>query len=336
MSEYKFYIKGIHCKSCKIIVEDILSKDKNIKKISVDLINERIVIETDREENAEKLKDYCSDILKRYGYELFMEKQKEKNKKEEIYTAFAIGIFALSLFFYLQKSEILNLGLDEGFNLWTAFLLGIIASLSSCLAIVGGLVLSLSAKVSQDINSPKPLFSFHLGRLLSFSVFGGILGAIGSAIAINYEISAILGIFSALIMIILGVNLLGLFSSAKRFQLILPRYALDRIKKIERGSIAPLLVGAGTFFLPCGFTQSMQLMALSSGSFWQGSLIMTIFAVGTLPVLWIISFSSFKFAHTDKASLFFKTAGVIVIGLGVFAFLSGLASLGIIRPLFNI
>ncbi len=29
----------------------------------------------------------------------------------------------------------------------------------------------------------------------------------------------------------------------------------------------PIIVGVGTFFLPCGFTQSMQIAALSSGSF---------------------------------------------------------------------
>jgi len=45
------------------------------------------------------------------------------------------------------------------------------------------------------------------------------------------------------------------------------------------------VVGALTFLLPCGFTQSMQLLALQSGSMWQGMLIMTAFALGTLPVL---------------------------------------------------
>ncbi|MBW6440841.1 sulfite exporter TauE/SafE family protein [Patescibacteria group bacterium] len=334
MPKHKFFISGIHCKSCKIIVENILSEDKDVKMISVNMKSEDVIIETDRTESLEEMGEHWSEILKEYGYKLSSER--EKDKKGKIYTAFAIGISVLTLFFYLQKSGFLNLGLGEEFNLWTALFLGVIASLSSCLAIVGGLLLSLSAKVSQDINFLKPIYSFHIGRLFGFLFFGGLLGIIGSAVAVSHEISAILGLLAALVMIILGINLLGIFRSLKQFQITLPRYAFEHLKKIENGALAPLLVGAGTFFLPCGFTQSMQIMALSSGSVVQGSLIMTVFALGTLPVLALVSFGSFKFAHSKNASLFFKTAGVVVIGLGIFALLSGLASLGIIKPLFNI
>jgi len=80
----------------------------------------------------------------------------------------------------------------------------------------------------------------------------------------------------------------------------------------------------------------MQVVALSSGSFVTGFLIMFAFALGTLPVLLLLSFGSASFAHSKYAPLFFKSAGVIVLGLGIFALLAGLAGLGIISPLFNI
>ena len=80
----------------------------------------------------------------------------------------------------------------------------------------------------------------------------------------------------------------------------------------------------------------MQVSALSSGSFMSGLLIMLSFAVGTLPVLVLLSFGSASFAHGKHAPLFFKSAGIVVIGLGLFALLAGLAGLGIINPLFNI
>ena len=80
----------------------------------------------------------------------------------------------------------------------------------------------------------------------------------------------------------------------------------------------------------------MQVVALSSGSFMSGLLIMLAFALGTLPMLALLSFGSASFAHSKHAPLFFKSAGVVVIGLGVFALLAGLAGLGIISPLFNI
>jgi sulfite exporter TauE/SafE len=80
----------------------------------------------------------------------------------------------------------------------------------------------------------------------------------------------------------------------------------------------------------------MQVVALSSGSFFSGLMIMTAFALGTLPMLALLSFGSASFAQSKYAPLFFGSAGVVVIGLGAFALLAGLAGLGIINPLFNV
>ncbi len=134
-------------------------------------------------------------------------------------------------------------------------------------------------------------------------------------------------------MIFLGLNLVGVFSKNK---IVLHSGIFKFFRKIEHKTLTPLLVGFGTFFLPCGFTQSMQVVALSSGSFLNGSLIMFAFALGTLPVLLLLSFGSSSFANSKHANLFFKSAGIVVIGLGLFAFLGGLVALGIINPLFNI
>jgi dihydroorotase len=76
--------------------------------------------------------------------------------------------------------------------------------------------------------------------------------------------------------------------------------------------------------------------ALFNGSFMSGLLIMLAFALGTLPMLALLSFGSASFAHSKHAPLFFKSAGVIVVGLGIFSLLAGLAGLGIIQPIFNI
>ena len=134
-------------------------------------------------------------------------------------------------------------------------------------------------------------------------------------------------------MIILGLNLVGVF---KKNNITLPSGIFSFFRKAEHATWAPVLIGLGTFFLHCGFTQSMQISALSSGSFTKGFLIMFSFALGTLPVLALLSFGSVSFAHSKYAPLFFKSAGVVVIVLGMFALLSGLAGVGIINPLFNI
>ncbi|MDP3954474.1 MAG: sulfite exporter TauE/SafE family protein [bacterium] len=335
MNTYTFHVSGTHCASCKIFIEDTLREQNFIKNIRVDLKRETVEIETDNNQDSETLAQILTEKIKPNGYKLSVEKSdKEKQSNDVIWKAIPIGLGFLVLFFVLQKSGILNLGIGGQTTPATSFIIGLIASVSSCLAIVGGLVLSLSAKVSQDnVSDTKTFLLFHAGRLVSFAVLGGVLGTVGSAIGINFTFTAILGLLAALVMLLLGLNLIGVFEKNK---IALPSRIFSFFRKIEHKTFAPLIIGFGTFFLPCGFTQSMQVVALGSGSFMSGLLIMFAFSLGTLPMLVLLSFGSASFAHGKYAPLFFKSSGVVVVGLGIFALLAGLAGLGIINPLFNI
>ncbi len=335
MNTHTFHVSGTHCASCKIFIEDTLNEQIGIERVSVDLKNETVSFDTTLDESQHKLAEMLTEKIKHNGYSLSVEKKiKERNNQGVIWRALPIGLGFLILFFLLQKSGILNLGLGGEISLVTSFIIGLIASVSSCLAIVGGLVLSLSAKISQDnVSDTKTFTLFHIGRLISFAVLGGVLGAIGSAIGINFTFTAILGILASAIMLFLGLNLVGIFEKNK---ITLPSGIFNFFRRIEHKTFTPLVLGFATFFLPCGFTQSMQVQALSSGSFMSGLVIMLAFALGTLPMLLLLSFGSASFAHGKHAPLFFKSAGIVVIGLGLFALLAGLAGLGIINPLFNI
>ena len=335
MHTYTFHVSGTHCASCKILIEDILNEQDWVKKSKVDLKKETVEIETDSNENTSRIADILTNKIQSHGYALSTEKITTlKENNGVIWKAIPIGLVFLILFFLLQKSGILNLGLGSKTTPVTSFVIGLIASVSSCLAIVGGLVLSLSAKISEDnISDTKTFTLFHVGRLVSFAVLGGVLGAIGSAVGINFTLTAVLGILASVVMLLLGLNLVGVFAKNK---IALPSGLFNFFRRIEHKTFTPLTLGFATFFLPCGFTQSMQVSALSSGSFMSGLLLMFTFALGTLPMLVLLSFGSASFAHGKHAPLFFKSAGIVVIGLGLFALLAGLAGLGIINPLFNI
>jgi sulfite exporter TauE/SafE/copper chaperone CopZ len=330
-----FHVSGTHCPSCKIFIEDTLNEQIGISNTNVDLKKETVLVETTLAESQHKLAEILTEKIKHNGYSLSVEKKaKEKKDNGVIWQALPIGLAFLALFFIVQKSGILNFGLGGTVTPLTSFIIGLVASVSSCLAVVGGLVLSLSATVSQDkISDVKPMMLFHGGRIISFAVLGGVLGAIGSAIGISFTFTAILGIIASTVMVILGLNLVGVF---EKNMIALPSGVFSFFRKVEHKTFAPFLIGAGTFFLPCGFTQAMQVAALSSGSFISGLLIMGAFVLGTLPMLALLSFGSASFAQSKHAPLFFKSAGVLVIGLGVFALQAGLAGLGIIEPLFNI
>lgn len=333
MKTITLHVAGTHCPSCKIFIEDVLNEQIGVRNAQVDLKNELVSLETELEDSHQRIAEILTEKIKHNGYTLSVERQRAE-RKSAIWQALPVGLTVLALFFIVQKSGLLNLGLGASATPMTSLVIGLVASVSSCLAVVGGLVLSLSATVAQDkVPDTKPMLLFHGGRLASFALLGGALGALGGAIGISFTFTALLGLLAATVMILLGLNLIGAF---RKNLVALPAHFFSFFRRVEHKSAAPAVLGFGSFFLPCGFTQAMQVAALSSGSFIAGSLIMTAFALGTLPMLALLSFGAASFAHSKHAALFLQSAGVVVIGLGAFALLSGLAGLGVMPPLFNI
>ena len=214
------------------------------------------------------------------------------------------------------------------------FLIGLVAGTSSCLAVTGGLLLSMAAKYNETHQSQtiveklRPLLSFNLGRLLSYFLFGGLVGLLGESIALSTKMTGLLNIAIALLMIGLALSLLHLLPNA--FRLRLPKRLSRAIVNLSdsRHPLAPLLLGALTFFLPCGFTQSLQLAALASGSALRGAMIMGVFAVGTLPSLLSLSLIA-SVARGSASRVFLRLSGALVLLLAVFNLTSGLTLLGI-------
>jgi sulfite exporter TauE/SafE len=285
----------------------------------------------------EELVEELSQVLTKHGYSLSLEKQEVRKNWSEFGIAIPIALVFIALFILLQKLGIVNLVSGGNVTYGTAFLIGVIASLSTCMAVVGGLVLSMSATFAKEGDRVRPQLLFHMGRIVSFFVLGGVIGTIGSAFTLNTTGTFILGVVIGVVMLILGINLLDVFPWAKKLQPSMPKFLSKNALNVTKlnHTLTPLLIGIATFFLPCGFTQSMQLYTLSTGSFIKGGLTMLSFALGTLPVLALLSFSSFSIQKSSKAGIFFKTAGLIVILFGIFNLINSLVIIGVIPPVFN-
>jgi sulfite exporter TauE/SafE len=198
------------------------------------------------------------------------------------------------------------------------------------MAVVGGIVLSISSTFSKSKNY-KPMIAFHIARLVGFIVLGGLIGLIGSAFIITPIISFVMTVIIFLVMVIMGFNLLQIFPWLNKFQPKIPKSFGKKSLDLKNTSsyIGVILLGVSTFILPCGFTQSMQIYSLSTGSFVNGALTMFVFALGTLPVLGLISFASMKFSKAIQSGLFFKIAGFLVLFFAIFNLYSSIRGLGI-------
>lgn len=337
---------GMHCGACTILIESVLSELSQVRHAKADLKDHSLEITGDFGlKTDEEIASELTAILKPHGYSV----STEKNIDPKIWSDFNIAIplaagFAV-LFVGLQKMGIVNLVNADNVTYGTAFVIGIIASLSTCMAVVGGLVLSMSATFAKEGDSPKsckadrvrPQLMFHGGRIASFFILGGVIGAIGSAFTLNASATFILSLIIGIVMLILGINLLDIFHWAKKLQPSMPRFIAKHAHGVSKfnHTLTPMLVGVATFFLPCGFTQSMQLYTLATGSFLAGGLTMLAFALGTLPVLALVSFSSFSIRKSSKSGIFFKTAGLVVIMFALFNLISSLVIIGAIPPVFD-
>ena len=340
---YTFHVDGMHCQSCVLMTESELKKVLGISyvKASLNHLNVEVTGDFGDKEPKHIARD-LSEILKPHGYTVSVEKNWPARRSfseggSDFKIAIPIALAFVVLFIVLQKVGLVNLVNTGGVSYGTAFAIGIIASLSTCMAVVGGLLLSMSATFAREGDKVKPQLLFHVGRVVSFFVLGGVIGAIGSAFTLNVGATFALSLVIGLVMLILGINLLDTFHWAKRLQPSMPRFFSRHALGISKfnHTLTPLFVGIATFFLPCGFTQSMQLYTLTTGNFLEGGLVMLVFALGTLPVLALISFSSFSVQNRSKAGVFFKTAGLIVIMFALFNLINSLVVVGLIPPIFN-
>jgi len=338
MKTYTFHVHGMHCNSCVILTESKIAELPNVQKAKSSLKNHSIEVTGDfGNMNESQIAEILTQPIKSHGYTVSLEKQVMDKNWSDFKIAIPIAVGFAVLFILLQKLGIVHLVGGGNVTYGTAFVVGIIASLSTCMAIVGGLVLSMSATFAKEGDKVKPQVMFHLGRIVSFFILGGVIGAIGSAFTLNTTGIFILGVVIAIVMLILGINLLDVFPWSKRLQPSMPKFISKRAYNVSslNHTLTPLLVGIATFFLPCGFTQSMQLYTLTTGSFLKGGLTMLSFALGTLPILALISFSSFSIQNSKKSGVFFKSAGLIVILFALFNLINVLVIIGLIPPVFN-
>jgi sulfite exporter TauE/SafE len=141
------------------------------------------------------------------------------------------------------------------------------------------------------------------------------LGVLGSVLQFSLEATAVLTILISAIIIIIGMQMLGV-PLFQKIPLTVSGRWIGRVTNNPnlQDKVMPILVGAITFFVPCGFTLIAQAGALQSGNFLDGLTILLAFALGTLPVLLTISYSSIKLHQNPKFSTSFRVlSGLLIV-----------------------
>jgi len=211
--------------------------------------------------------------------------------------------------------------------------LGVAASVSTCMALVGGLVVSMAASVpsgAKGFARMRPHLAFNGGRIVGFGVLGGLIGWAGSGLSLQGPALAIAMLAAALVMGILGIRLTGVSPRLAAWQVALPASwgTWARRPGATAGSVRAGLLGAASFFLPCGFTQAVQVYALSTGNAREGALVMALFAVGTTPGL-LAAGAAASVARGASAERTLRAVGVVVMA---FAIVTGAGAVTTLAP----
>jgi uncharacterized protein len=328
-------IDGMHCANCEVLIERRFKKIAGVRRVRASYASGRAEIVAYGHLDINVLQNAVSDD----GYtvshlsEQTIRDSESKNTHRDYVEIGALFLIFVALYVILQQFDLLpdHLAVPNTISYGLAFLIGVVASISTCIAVTGGLLVAVAAKYNaasrhfSRIQSFKPHIYFNAGRIASYTLLGGVIGALGSTFTLSAEANGLLILVASGVMIVLGLQMLNLFPSLKLFRPRMPKFLAHKIHdQAERNTKGgAFLLGASTFFLPCGFTQALQLYVLAQGSFATGALTMLVFSLGTLPALLSLSAMS-SFATGGLQRYFLKVAGVAVVILGFFNIQSGL------------
>ncbi len=231
-------------------------------------------------------------------------------------------------------------------NLGFIFLTGLTTGGLTCLAIQGGL---LAAAMARQVEVKKgkgarattltgvqmpdtlwPVIYFLAAKLVAYTLLGLLLGAIGSAVQITPGVQAAMQIIAGLFLLATALNMLNVHPIF-RFVAIQPPRFLTRLVRDQARSediFAPALLGAMTVFIPCGTTQAMMVLAISSGSALLGALTMFVFILGTSPTFLLLGFVATRLANKRVQKVAARAAAALIVILGLWSVDAGLKLAG--------
>ena len=223
-------------------------------------------------------------------------------------------------------------------NYWLAFLTGLTTGGISCFAVQGGLLTSALIN-DEEINISKGLRTrtltvFLISKLIAYTILGFILGAIGSSLLITPKVQGWLQIIIGIYMIITAANLVNLHPFFKHFVITPPKFIFRILRNQTKvkSFFTPVILGTLTILIPCGVTQAMMLLAVSTSNPVVSASIMFAFILGTIPVFFVIGMAANELFKRKALAVL---AALVVASMGILSINSGQVLRGSVHTIQN-
>ncbi len=338
------YIDNMTCVNCENTIERKLQGVSGIEMVNASYSKGTVIITYDS--NAIQL-EQIQKIIEDLDYHV--EKQEGKktegnnSKVDRVMNAISIIVILFSLYVFARHFGLLNIInsfpiAKEGMGYGMLFIIGLLTSVH-CVAMCGGICLSQCTsnpeklgETGSKFTAMKPSLLYNIGRIISYTVIGGIIGALGSVVSLSGVMKGSVQIFAGVFMVIMGLNMLNTFTWLRKLNPRMPKIFARKINA-KKNSNSPLYVGLLNGLMPCGPLQAMQLYALSTGSPIKGAMSMFLFSVGTVPLMFAFGALS-SYLSKKFTSKMMSVSAVLVIVLGIFMFNSGAVLSGLNLSLF--
>jgi uncharacterized protein len=240
-------------------------------------------------------------------------------------------------------------------NILLAFVTGLTTGGLSCLAVQGGLLASsLAGQIEKDVQNTaskgerrkpnrrtqrlqrqnklvQPILAFLMAKLFAYTILGFLLGLAGQMFQLSLFTRAFLQIAIGVFMLGSALRLLNVHPIFRYFAFeppaFLRRFIRRKAAQSDASLAAPVFLGLLTVLIPCGITQAMMAVALSTANPMQGAALMFAFTLGTSPVFFAVAY----FATQLGAKLerhFMRLVAVVMLVLGIFAIDTGITLAG--------
>jgi sulfite exporter TauE/SafE/copper chaperone CopZ len=328
-------VAGMTCRACEVRIRRHVGRIPGVEKVTASAVQGRVVIESSAPIPSGAIEAALHDAGYAVGRTPWIATD------QRVWLTAAAGAALVALVAVIAKvTGLSDLAAGAGDlasgGLLVALLLGLTAGVSTCMALVGGLLLALTSAFAARRGVPadagpltrlRPAFAFMAGRIAGYAVLGAMLGALGASVAMPPQLTAALMLAVAVLMTLLGARLTGLSPRLATWSPTLPlglarTLGLDAPADLPYSDGRAAVLGAASFFLPCGFTQAVQVFALSTGSPVYAGAIMAVFAIGTAPGLLALAGLPLVVPSPWKPALL-RVAGVVVI---VFALVNATAA----------
>lgn len=178
-----------------------------------------------------------------------------------------------------------------------------------CVGMCGGIALSVG-------KTPLAVLGYHLGRLLGYVGLGFLAGYLGSQVAhVPVSVQIWMTVIMGICVVLSGVFFLYPVSGFVRMKSFFTGLSMPLFRFATRQLpyFRGMLMGVGTAFLPCAWLYSFVLVAATSGSLWEGMVVMGAFWIGTVPLLllgqWVFGKNALQVPSVFQ--------GVLLILLGI-------------------